>query len=211
MSSGTLKIPEVPDDWLWLLNAVNRQLPEAFISGGALRDLLLEKPVNDIDIFVSAVDVSETEMEEYIRKVWNIKPQRMGTTGAHLADYDMAVCDVLSVWDQQVPMANGNVYKVQIIALNCPTTQMLADYVLERIDFGVCRIACNSNGDYTIRDEFLQDYLAKTFTLCKCTYPDSHIRRWDRLKVKYPDWQVNWNGLIPEDKLCDWSTLLGDI
>ena len=42
----------LPQEWLDVLKEIQQYFPGAVIAGGALRDLLSDKPIKDVDIFV---------------------------------------------------------------------------------------------------------------------------------------------------------------
>lgn len=57
-----MELPEIPP--LWLEQA--KRWPDGVIAGGCLRDLILNKPVNDVDIFVPGLTAEESEgVDEY--------------------------------------------------------------------------------------------------------------------------------------------------
>jgi hypothetical protein len=48
----------IPQEWKKFLATVQTFFPDAIIAGGALRDLIAEKPVKDVDIFISDLDMN---------------------------------------------------------------------------------------------------------------------------------------------------------
>ena len=47
-------MPSIPAEWKQVLDRIQRVQPSAIIAGGALRDIILRRPVKDVDIFINA-------------------------------------------------------------------------------------------------------------------------------------------------------------
>jgi len=48
-----MRTDRLPDSWIKVLDLIQVECPSAIIAGGALRDLVLGKPVKDVDIFIN--------------------------------------------------------------------------------------------------------------------------------------------------------------
>ena len=173
--------PRPPARWLGVLAQVQEKFPEAVIAGGALRDLILDRPVGDIDIFVKAQGpYTEAHLKalfgdsiEKVSKEWVIK------YAEHLPELD-------SVWD--IKMRDADYHPFQVIALNMDVTPQSA---VERFDFGICRVAHDGNRLY-ITPEFAQDADNHTFTALRVHNKQSTWDRIDRFLSpgsKYQGWE----------------------
>lgn len=48
----------IPQEWKKFLGVIQSKFPSAIIAGGALRDLIVDNPIKDVDIFIADLDTS---------------------------------------------------------------------------------------------------------------------------------------------------------
>jgi hypothetical protein len=191
--------PTLPSAWADLLFRLHSAgFPEAIIAGGALRDLVNDKPVKAIDIFVSdhnEVTVNGNfglildSLEEFHHRLakaigdpnWSYTVSR--SAPEYLESMDDQVVEVLSF------NAPGITLPVQVVVLKDASNPW---EVLKRIDFGICQIG--HNGKATLATpEYTIDKVNHSFTLCRCESKAQMARsmqRYERLSAKYPDWEL---------------------
>ena len=188
----------IPDYMFRRLLHIQTAFPEAVIAGGALRDLHFNKPIKDVDVFVSSLGKDSVaglikglypETEFSGPTVYQMIPES-------IADYtSWAERDgIRGVWqvihDLDTP-------PLQIIALDRPVSM---SSMAARCDFGFCQVA--SDG-YSIHytPAFYTDADNNTATYTG-PYADDQImrsrRRADRLRDRYPDRQFVFPALAAE-------------
>lgn len=175
------KNDKLPESWLQFLAKVQTQFPEAVIAGGALRDVQLGKHVKDVDIFVQSRGQKTRAMLELAvdREARPMNPE-------WVKKYEEQFTELFAVYENLGHDFNGAAF--QVIALNMDVT---LDTVVDRIDFGICRIAHNGQ-NYLITEEFMLDARNETFTLINAGNRDGSINRFYRLTAdygKYEGWR----------------------
>lgn len=170
----------IPPVWTDILKSIQMGFPEAVMAGGCLRDFFLNRTVADLDIFVShPSDVTDEGMDTLVKGCKLFSVSKKDTS--NLAVYQLNFSEISGVWD-----AMWNYHSVQIIALK----ETISPWrVLNRIDFGICKIAWDGVTLF-IHGDFLLDVEHKTFTLIRCVDVHAHRMRWERLKLKYPDYTL---------------------
>lgn len=172
----------VPASWLSLLSSIEVATGMTpVLAGGALRDRYHSVPVKDLDIFLPY----STEAVKNVRRVFDDAGFSLFQE-AHMEYEEMTDCLlVLGFRD-----LHGLLPDVNIIFLR---ENVSADHeqVVERIDFGICQIGVflNENGvaEFYYTNAFVEDVLNKTFTLVREYDQDRSLRRFERLKQKYPN------------------------
>ena len=156
--------------------------PEAGISGGYLRDIANGKPPKDIDVFCPLL--TETKRTS-LSKVFPGAKQE-----PYSAWLDYATGEVEAVWD--LGLVDGLPF--QLIELKVGLSPV------ERFkfnDFAICQL-WHDGFSMQASKAALQDIAYNTFTLTQCENQkefDRSMRRWERLKAKYPDHSL----VIPEE------------
>ena len=157
------------------LRAVQKVFPGALLAGGYLRDAHLSRAPKDIDIFVAH---SDTWVAGNLMMV--------SMTGA--AEY-MEQSEVGAIWNVE-----GFGLPVQVIMLR---PGLSPQDRAEKHDFGVCQVW--HDGDVMgFTSGFSEDAHERTFTLRHCEDQkeyDRSMRRWDRLKEKFPEFTL----VVPEE------------
>lgn len=159
-----------------ILSSIHPFAPEVHIAGGAVRDLILNRPVKDIDLFVKASSFGAVRsMIEVHRTITDLK-------GSEYFDWDPTIAVVAEF------EALG-LTPVNIIGLS--VDNLTIDKNLQRFDLGLCRVAHDCTGIiYT--PEFWHDVDRKQFTVRACRNETQYghmLRRYGRLKAKY-DWPL---------------------
>lgn len=173
---------EIPPAWRELIdNLKSVGFFEACIAGGALRDLDNERPVKDLDLFV-------TDRGEHTYDML-VKALGPGTSIIHrnyAASYP-GFADVAEVWsftphDIRIP--------VQVV---CTELRHGPQAVIARCDFGMSRIAFDGE-KVIMHEDYRLDKALKRFTLCRCDDTEQFERsfaRWQRLREKYPEYVLH--------------------
>lgn len=171
----TYKIPAAA---VSALCRVHDHVPEALVAGGCLRDTLLGRPVNDVDIFVpyGKERLAALAIEGTHPVLTKSIPEPYFTFNS-----DVRSVDYYAGSDGELP--------INIIGVSegtCTPWQQL-----ERFDFGICRVAFD--GERLWKDlSFDRDARDRTFTLMVSQTDDQRdysMQRYERLLKKYPTWR----------------------
>ena len=168
-----------------ILAALQQIAPEAHIAGGAVRDTLLQKPINDIDVFMKEEYVDEAaallrsacgyvkvgEWKQYLKFS---DPAMTRVAKFEKADETIPVC-IIGLLPQFAGPKNN----------------------IARFDFGLCMAAFD--GKQTIRAaEFDQDEEAHSFTLCRADNPAQFAYSMSRFEKITAARYAGWTLSIPE-------------
>lgn len=168
-----------------ILTALQAIAPEAHVAGGAVRDWLLERPVKDIDVFVSS-DSPEAKVAKAVRKFRPVVERVVD--GAYFAS-DRSVCGSVEYADREHELPPINIIRL--------TGRHTIESNIARFDLGLCRAAFDGKEIITHAD-FRRDVRFKRFTVRKCENADQFalsLARFNRLEAKYPGWLFN----VPEE------------
>lgn len=162
---------KIPSEALAVLHRIQAVVPQAIVSGGCLRDYLLKRPINDIDIFVPANDFLTAE-------------QAIIETYPAITE----IYDTLD-WDNiaKCRYYKGDDFPINLISVyNCTP-----EFLLESYDFGFCKIAFD--GKYLWKDvKFDIDANNHTITLHTVLNEKLHARslkRYEWFARKYVNWK----------------------
>jgi len=181
----------VPIEWKKFLSTVQTLFPDAVIAGGALRDLIVEKQVKDVDIFVSDMDMNVNIIE-------NGQLQKLAETLGIVylnedeeSDRDFVRVDndfkqvKTDIFDRNVKAAiksseymdgddQRSIYEsfinyIVTVKYNSVLYQLIfieaptKQYVYNDFDFGICKIFFDGN-KLTVTEEFWYDLENKQIT-----------------------------------------------
>lgn len=170
----------IPSEWTALLTTIRQYAPEAFLAGGALRDLDNGRAIKDLDVFLS----TDADMGSILVAMLKHGYQTVGTDLSLSEEYGslgVGVTGILELLhtDRSIPALN-------FIRVEDATV----DGQVHRFDFGICQIAYD--GERVIKtDAYLKDRDAKTFTITRDDDGEPRaLRRWQRLSEKYSDWTL---------------------
>lgn len=178
-------LASLPVTWGTALAGVQQLFPGSMIAGGALRDLDNGRPIKDIDIFAPHCDdlQATTRLAESLTKApLKVLSSEMRVSPEGRVYTEWAANDLLAIFD----IYTGEL-EYQLIALKGSASD-----ILERIDFGLCRIAYD--GEKIIRTpEYEADKAQGCFTLHRCddgSQYDRSFRRHERFQAKYAGWPM---------------------
>jgi hypothetical protein len=168
-----------------ILIALKAIVPDAHIAGGAVRDTILGKPIQDIDIFIED-DWTENAAELLRSQFGYVK---VGEWKKYLGFSDPAMIRVAKFEkaEETIPIC--------IIGL-------VSGYVtpksnIARFDFGICMVAFD--GENTIRTpKFDSDVENKTFTLYRADNMEQFVYSMSRYKKITASRYVGWGLSVPE-------------
>lgn len=133
----------------------------AVLAGGFLRDLILYNPYNDVDVMS------------------NMDPVGVVMTPLHEDDPRYVHNDIDAVG---YALVDG--YPFNFIKLRQPTN---VEDTLNRIDFGLCRVAWSRKAGLVISNEFLLDAANKTITNYRTGWGETGVNaHYKRLYGRYP-------------------------
>lgn len=195
----------LPPSWGVTLAAIQKVFPEAVIAGGALRDLIIGRPVKDIDIFIKATG-SDDDTHRFLASIYG---EAHALNKEDVKEYHEQLSELQGVYSLSRPreteddwlspsreIRDENGCPFQVIALN---TEVTPTSVVERMDFGICRVA-HDGQHLDATHEFLLDMENQTFTLLRAHSPARSQHRYDRLvREKYQGWR-----LLDPNNLLDW-------
>lgn len=174
----------IPQNWTAILQALHYAgHPEAFIGGGALRDLDNGAPIKDVDIFIQA--------KPGVVLFENLSTVLHGLTASdvtQVSQYEHS--DIAEVFE-----FTGDTYPLNVIVIK-PTVPadgfMLQQ--LDRFDIGLCRVAYDGRRiEYT--SPYCVDKAEKRITIVNPWNLERSIERANRIAAKYPGWPVVYAGL----------------
>lgn len=172
----------IPAEWRETLQRLQTACPEAFIGGGAMRDLDNDRPVKDVDIFVrsrSFDDVKRTLGPAYT----------MTNDTEDALEYEEHFGEVLGVYEAIHPSYNT---PFNIISCNGPVnpTDFMIHHV-RRFDLGICQIGWSPHAPVYVTAEYLEDKNGKMFTILG-PRPGRSLERAQRIRDRaYPTWTIN--------------------
>lgn len=164
-----------------LLAQCKTKSPNAHVGGGAIRDILLDRPIKDIDIFVGAKTAFGVK-ELLERKGCRLK--HAVTAEYFVSDPNVLEAAEYAGWD----------YPINLISM---TSEITMAENIERFDFGICRVAFDGITT-VIPTSFELDAAAQHFTLRKCENEMQFglsVNRHTRLQEKY----VGWPMVVPDE------------
>ncbi|WP_375292273.1 hypothetical protein [Sphingomonas melonis] len=170
----------IPPAWTELLHRIQAVCPTAVLAGGALRDLNNGREVKDLDIFIScrAEQLADRAMQDLGEAGFAIAWEK-GDTTCYPEDQNLEVVAIMDLLGFDLP--------VQLIFTNWDT-----DRILDRFDYGICRIAFDGE-KVTTQACYHEDKRDRVFRLRRDRPTPVSMRgsvhRYARLVAgKYPDW-----------------------
>lgn len=164
---------------------------EVVVAGGALRDLLHDRQVKDIDVFIQGeFDPFEDEADEM---EWHCK--KLGTK-LH--------CDPVFEWEHHNGGESGSTHSCFSLVdypmgLHWHPVQLIfiedspRENVKRHFDFGLSRVWCSAT-QLRMEPEYWKDHYRQCISYTPSDEPTpermlSSARRLQRLKLKYPNWR----------------------
>ena len=177
--------PKVPWSWVEFCTKLAAEgIPNA-IAGGAVRDLLNNRPHRDVDVWTYGVS------------------DEMVTAHAHASGWEL-VADMGTY--SSCGTGLGRVWKIVTDGeeFNIITTTFKnIVQVMERFDFGISRAAITMTGDIlspchiSVTSEYLEDLEKQVFRVRYNNGEGRALKRYLRLSEKYPGWDFQDIG-VPE-------------
>lgn len=134
---------------------------DAVLAGGFLRDFILDKPFNDVDVMS------------------NMDPKGVVMKPLHEDDPRYVHNDIDAVGYSKIGRFNFNFIKLRL-----PTC--VGD-TIERIDFGLCRIAWARGTGLVISDDFFHDVDHGIITNYRTGWGETGVsKHYSRIKDRYP-------------------------
>ena len=156
-----------------ILGAIQDLCPTAHIAGGAPRDTILERPIKDIDLFLS-----DTATERAAQLLWTQYEGFSDPAVARLAKFENA----------------GETIPLCLIGLRSPLS---VRENIERFDFGVCMTAWD--GVEIIRTtEFNEDVKEQTFTLKRADNQPQFDYSMSRYRKITSERYAGWTLSVPD-------------
>jgi hypothetical protein len=168
-----------------ILEALQQAIPgSVHIAGGAVRDTILDRPIRDVDIFLSSIDADSAAA--LLRSTFGYV--KVGEWKQYMGFSDPMVERVAKFEkaDETIPIC--------LIGLK---EDLSPSDNIERFDFGVC-MAAWSGGEFILRDDhFKRDIESKTFTLCRADDLAQFSYSMVRFKKLTADRYVGWQLAVP--------------
>ena len=144
----------------------------AVLAGGALRDLVCGKTINDLDIFIRCEELNSHE----IVSIFGAQPVRKNL---EFIGYLEERGETSRISRSYITYSQG--YEVNLVFMPKDFTVMS---LIEDFDFGICQIAFDGNELY-YTSEFEKDINNKTLTVINGNHTrEVHTKK---MKVKFPD------------------------
>jgi hypothetical protein len=176
---------QIPDKWLRAFMLMQGVCPEAVLAGGALRDLDNDRLeyVKDLDIFVqSRGGRAFEEIQSRLEPLFGAPTVPFEIQESYLL-WNSSMMGFMEFDFEGLP--------VQIIGLDL--VDWSADLVLSRIDMGICQIAWDGE-KFFWTDGYSHDKDNKVMTVSTpqtAAQSKQTVKRWERLREKYPGWGLN--------------------
>lgn len=176
-----LNYEDIPKNIVSILEDIKRLHPgcPCVLAGGALRDLVTDKPINDLDIFIydpkdtrKCINVGILKLKPVINNCYVPPDERKGR---------------ISRAYKSNRSATEKVYKGYEVNLVYMPEHFTAEDLIADFDFGICQIAFDgSNVIYT--DAFESDIKNQTLTVIS----NSHTRKkhTKKMQKKFPEYTL---------------------
>lgn len=170
---------------LALLSKINKAGYKAVICGGYVRDTICDKPIRDIDLYVSASDY-----EAVAQFLTGERSQLCVQHDAASAEYihqSIALQEEFDLRDELRSDLPTN--RVNLIGLRETEDRYInVQYVTERFNLGICKAGIELRSDrIIIGDEFRRDYKDKQITLYRTDWGhEATMKQFIKLWDKYP-------------------------
>lgn len=152
--------------WIEHLLEIDFELPGCVVSGGFLRDNILEVPYRDIDVFVQTN---------------NHNLFKLGFRETKLFETEYDHDRINAIWNR----GHLNVIEVS----SSVTAQNSNDYN----DIGICKASWSKAEGLLVDPRFISDVTNKTLTVHRHEWGAKGVRaHLDRLKLKFPDYTEVW-------------------
>lgn len=195
----------IPFEWLRVLHRLHEGgHAEAFIGGGALRDLDNNKPVKDVDIFIRDIT---------FHRICNLLPHLALTDDTvHRGNYEDHFPEIDGVFNGTLNDGTLNDGSPPFNIISCDGPREHVSWLLhhmERFDLGICKIAY-MRGLYK-HDAYETDKANRTITICNPVRLSASISRAQRIRDRaYLGWRiVNPHPLAILDSPFDDSVMYG--
>ncbi|WP_148312773.1 nucleotidyltransferase family protein [Marinobacter similis] len=145
-----------------------------FLAGGALRDMLNEVEVKDLDFWLYVDPEKRNEVTQKLIAVFG-EPDLEMSTGSTLGN-ERHIDYILQFPTDSLPI------QVIFLATDLSLEELLADF-----DFGICQIGCDGK-DIVATQAFADDCINKTLTYMRHGETEGRVSgRLARLQEKYPE------------------------
>lgn len=180
----------------WMSMLVNLDLVSypfvPVLSGGALRDHIHGAPVKDLDIFLEWKGEMVHDIDTCLKaEGWELT-QSIPPSCAGLGE-------VIEVRGYQ---KDGET-DLNFVFLD-PNVSTDPLSIAQRNDFGICQISAwveGGNWRFEYTEAFIEDMMSGTFTLLRVGDEARSLRRFERLKEKYPDHKLVTPNIAPTTSL----------
>lgn len=191
-------------------NPGDRYAPEVVIAGGAVRDLLLGRPVKDIDIFIGNLDDWFEECDQ--EADWNTVAESIFEhwhNGASTSSWNKREAAPVIRTEMNLKPVEGSKYaesflsvvttipgftEIQLIGTRDP----VVDHILHRFDFTICEAWLDESGRPKVSPAFRHDAAHKILRFkgedgLSGRAVTRSVDHADRLAQKFPGWRrVGW-------------------
>lgn len=177
----------IPQEWKKFLAVIQSKFPSAIIAGGALRDLIVDNPIKDVDIFIADLDTTagldfqsiadliglplvrkEVEMvRDHVKVMHDIKKAKMEMHDKYLtvdaryvAQETMGQQALIESFINYIIDVQYDGIMYQLIFIE----QDPVSYVYTDFDFGICKIYFDGI-EMVVTEEFWYDFENKQLTM----------------------------------------------
>lgn len=177
--------------FIYTLSKIRKTIPTTIIAGGAIRDLYHNKPINDVDIYVSLSAIEkniEIDTEKFWIQMFDIDSRSLFNheyikqLGGDDEESYEEKNHIGLVWEIR---KSGILYNIIVVDIDP------IEYVTRYFDIGLCKAYCDGTKIHLTAD-FMHDSQFKCLTVVSEEMPQTefdHMMEYHvkKLKNKYPE------------------------
>lgn len=168
---------ELPAQWLEVLRKIQTVFPSAKIAGGALRDLMNDRDIKDVDIFCPIS--TNPGMADLVWKLFEGEDLSLNPTVTYTSNEDNG--DDRALYAVFTLHKDGWQYDIILASPD--------DCSIHNFDINICQISHDGEA-LTYTASYIQGITNKEIKALHVNRKDRNAKRIERLTAKYPEFTV---------------------
>lgn len=153
------------------------------IAGGALRDILLDRPVKDIDIYIANHHFGGLRDSGLFGR-WQNTGERQYQESLIIQTWEC-----VAIHRRLKECFEGISEEINVIVIDSPSGVNIAK-ILDSFDLGICRVATSVGTGLVYTRDFENDANNKCMTILNDSNKQFVLAHYMRIAEKYPDWPL---------------------